>query len=435
MNTTPSRKKEKKRKAYHVATCGRETVSVYKRIAPNGSPCFMVANYSTGKRRFDSYGNEAEAIEAAGKLARQMSERQVLAAAMTNEQASEYAAAVQKLKPFNVGLLSAADAMAEALKLVGGLQGVVAAAEFYAKRHKPTVAKRVADAVTEMLSVKAARGASERYQRDLRGRLDKFAADFQKDARDVTTAEIQEWLDSKKLGTQTYANNRRVLSVFFEFCVARGYASDSPVDGVENVKVHNGEIEIFTPSEIARLLAAASEDFLPSLALGAFAGLRSAEIERLDWKDIHLAERHIVIGKDAAKTASRRVVPITDNLAAWLALTPEAKRTGKVWKGGWLYKEQQVCADATATKPDAAKNIPAKAAVKWKSNALRHSFATYSFALSNDAGRIAGIMGNSPAIVNRHYRQLTTPAVAQKWFAVYPPGTALPTPAAQIANT
>jgi integrase len=269
----------------------------------------------------------------------------------------------------------------------------------------------------------------------LRGRLDKFAADFQKDARDVTTAEIQEWLDSKKLGTQTYANNRRVLSVFFEFCVARGYASDSPVDGVENVKVHNGEIEIFTPSEIARLLAAASEDFLPSLALGAFAGLRSAEIERLDWKDIHLAERHIVIGKDAAKTASRRVVPITDNLAAWLALTPEAKRTGKVWKGGWLYKEQQVCADATATKPDAAKNIPAKAAVKWKSNALRHSFATYSFALSNDAGRIAGIMGNSPAIVNRHYRQLTTPAVAQKWFAVYPPGTALPTPAAQIANT
>ena len=429
MNTTPSRKKEKKRKAHHVATLGRAKVPVYKRIAPDGSQCFMVANYSTGKRRFDSYGDEAEAIEAATKLARQMSERQVLAAAMTNDQASEYAAAVQKLKPFNVGLLSAADTMAEALKLVGGQQAVIAAAKYYAERHKPTQAKRVADVVTELLAVKKSRGASERYLGDLRGRLDKFTITFQKDARDVTTAEIQEWLDAQKLGTQSYANNRRVLSVLFEFCVARGYASDSPVAGVENIKVHNGEIEIFTPSEIARLLAAASEDFLPSLVLGAFAGLRSAEVERLDWKDIHLAERHIIIGKDAAKTASRRVVPIADNLAAWLALTPEAKRTGKIWKGGWLYKEQQVCANATEIKANAAKGIPAKAAVKWKSNALRHSFATYSFALSNDAGRIAGIMGNSPAIVNRHYRQLTTPAVAQKWFSVYPPGTVQPSPA------
>lgn len=176
--------------------------------------------------------------------------------------------------------------------------------------------------------------------------------------------------------------------------------------------------------------------------------MRSAEIERLEWKDIHLTERHIVIGKDAAKTASRRIVPIVDNLAAWLALTPEAKRTGKVWKGGWLYKEQQVCAAATAIEADPAKNISAKPAVKWKANACRHSFVSYSFALSNDAGRIAGICGNSATVINRHYRQLTTPAVAQNWFATYPPGTVeaspavpdsatpaqLPEPAAEIAN-
>jgi integrase len=435
METTLSRKKAPRRKAYHVAKLGRVKVPVYRRVAPNGSPCFMVVNYSTGKRRFDSYPTEAEAIEAAAKLARQMSERQVLAAAMTNEQASEYAAAIQKLAPFGVGLLSGADTLAEVLKSVGGLQGAIAAAKFYAERHKPTVAKQVADAVVELLTVKAARGASERYLGDLRGRLDKFATNFKKDTRNISTPQIQDWLDSQKLGTQSYANNRRVLHVFFEFCVARGYATDNPVVAVENVKIHNGEIEIFTPSEIARLLAAAEPDFLPSLALGAFSGLRSAEIERLDWKDIHLAERHIVIGKDAAKTASRRIVPIADNLAAWLALTPESKRKGKVWKSGWLYKEQQVCADATAIEANLAKGIPAKPAVKWKANALRHSFATYSFALTNDAGRIAGIMGNSPAIVNRHYRQLTTASVAQKWFAVRPPESAQPSPAVAGATT
>jgi integrase len=409
---------------------GRAVVRVYRRKTPAGNFSFLVANYADGdKRRMDAHPTEIEAIEAATKLAQRLDARDYVAANMTKGQAIEFANAEARLKPFGVSVDAATAVVAGALKLVGGLQDIAAACQYYAERHKPTVAKRVAEAVSEMLSLKAKRGASDRYQRDLKGRLDKFAAAFQKDARNVSTAEIQEWLDSKKLGTQSYANNRRVLSVFFEFCVARGYASDNPVDGVENVKIHNGEIEIFTPAEIARLLAAASPEFLPPLVLGSFAGLRSAEIERLEWQDIHLAERHIVIGKDAAKTASRRVVPIVDNLAAWLALTPEAKRTGKVWKGGWLYKEQQVCAAATAIEADPAKDISAKPAVTWKANACRHSFVSYSFALSNDAGRIAGICGNSATVINRHYRQLTTPATAQKWFAVYPPETAQPSPA------
>ena len=62
----------------------------------------MVANYADGKRRFDSYATEADALDAANRLARQLSERDVVAAAMTNEQAADYAAAVQKLAPFNL---------------------------------------------------------------------------------------------------------------------------------------------------------------------------------------------------------------------------------------------------------------------------------------------------------------------------------------------
>src|ERR1041385_1399589 len=164
MKTPSSRKKKKTRKAYYVAPFGRVKVPVYKRTAPNGSKCFMVANYADGKRRFDSYADEAEAIEAAGTLARQLSERQVLAAAMTNEEGSEYAASVQKLAPFKVTLLSAADAVADALRIIGGFKDVEAlktaaaqglplpdlanfreAAKFYRARHKQTTPKRVAD--------------------------------------------------------------------------------------------------------------------------------------------------------------------------------------------------------------------------------------------------------------------------------------------------
>jgi len=42
------------------------------------------------------------------------------------------------------------------------------------------------------------------------------------------------------------------------------------------------------------------------------------------------------------------------------------------------------------------------------------------FALSNDAGRVAGYLGNSAAVIHRHYRELVTPADAKRWFGIAP---------------
>ena len=46
--------------------------------------------------------------------------------------------------------------------------------------------------------------------------------------------------------------------------------------------------------------------------------MRSAELARLDWSEVNLQERHITVAADKAKTGARRVVPISDNLSAWL---------------------------------------------------------------------------------------------------------------------
>jgi len=64
----------------------------------------------------------------------------------------------------------------------------------------------------------------------------------------------------------------------------------------------------------------------------------------------------------------------------------------------------------------------AAAKVKWKQNALRHSCASYIFALSQDAGRLAGYLGNSAAVVHKFHRELVKSAEAVKWFAVMPEG-------------
>src|SRR5437667_10484692 len=76
------------------------------------------------------------------------------------------------------------------------------------------------------------------------------------------------------------------------------------------------------------ILAAADPVIIPALAIAAFAGLRLAEVSRLDWREVRLSEKLIVVGAENAKTAARRLVPIGDNLAGWLA--PHAKRFGSV---------------------------------------------------------------------------------------------------------
>ena len=406
MITKASRKPLQKPSWPRKVQLGRVTVSIYQRRTPSGGEGYIVANYSSGKRRFDSYAIEDEALEAAQRLCRQMSEGQVMAARLTDADAAEFAAARQKLEPFKVGLLSAADTMATCLGILPDVAALVAAAKFYATRNRTTTRKPVSEVVAELIAIKKARKSSTRYLEDLGSRLGKFADAFKKDACDVTTAQVQAWLDSLKCAPQTAKNYRTVLNLLFEFAVARGYAADNPIEGVESLKVRGGEVEIYTPEEIRCLLAAAAPEFLPCLALGAFAGLRSAEIERLLWEDVHLAERHIIIGKAQAKTASRRIVPICDALAAWLA--PFASHVGLIWKGTHegFYDAQQTTA--------------ASAGLKWRQNALRHSYASYRVAMIADAGRVASELGNSASIVHRHYKELVRPADAQRWFAVTP---------------
>jgi integrase len=172
------------------------------------------------------------------------------------------------------------------------------------------------------------------------------------------------------------------------------------------VTANGAAIEIYTPEEITKLLKAASEEFLPFVALGAFAGLRSAEIERLGWKDLDLAGGYIHVAADKAKTRSRRLVPILPNLAQWLA--PYAQRQGKVWN--LTSNDLQDARAATVEKSKTA----------WKDNACRHSFISYRLAELQDVNKVSLEAGNSPAIVFKHYRELVKPDAAKVWFAVSP---------------
>ena len=128
-----------------------------------------------------------------------------------------------------------------------------------------------------------------------------------------------------------------------------------------------------------------------------------AELARLDWSAVNLERRIIEVRAGQAKTASRRVIPIPENLAAWLEPLP---RRGKVIPSSEIARECAALARALG--------------IAWPRNVLRHSFISYRIAIVKSADQVALEAGNSAAIIFKHYRELTTEDVATEWFSILP---------------
>jgi integrase len=167
--------------------------------------------------------------------------------------------------------------------------------------------------------------------------------------------------------------------------------------------VVGSDVTVFTPDQMRTILHAAPPHLIPILAIGAFTGIRMAELARLDWSAVNLDRRIIEVRAGQAKTASRRVIPIPENLVAWLEPLP---REGSVLPIGEMYREATGLARALG--------------IEWPRNVLRHSFISYRIAIVKSAEQVALEAGNSPSIIFKHYRELVTEDVAQKWFAILP---------------
>jgi len=279
----------------------------------------------------------------------------------------------------------------------------------------------VAELRDQYLDALRADGRGERHVADVKTRLGRFCDDGFADrlVATVETPEIDDWLRGLHLSPVSRNNFRRVCHGFFSFAIARGYCVDNAVAGTSKASTVDKEPGILTPAQFDRLLHAADESLRPALAIGGLAGLRPAELHRLTWDDVHLDEGHIEVSAKKSKTASRRLVPISDNLQAWLMSAPNRKGTVSPTNERLLTLAAREAAGIET----------------WPSDALRHSWVTYRFALTGDAARTAAEAGHDQAVLHRHYRALATPATAQKWFAIVPGGdqAAAPVPFDQAA--
>jgi integrase len=267
-----------------------------------------------------------------------------------------------------------------------------------------------AQLVNELIAAKTGDGASQRHLSDLHSRLNIFAKKF--DGRmvaTITSAEIDDWLRSLEVSAVTRNHYRRLIVLAFNFAVQRGYATDNPAEKTAKAKEPKADIGILSVTQAARLLESATPGILPYIAIGLFAGLRRAEIERLDWSEVDFDSGLIEVTAQNSKTAQRRFVTIQPNLREWLL--PLRQHKGNV--------TPQNCFRELFEQARAAAGI-----VEWPENALRHSFASYHLAHFKNAAATALELGHHDSrITFAHYRELVKPKEGERYWSIRPART------------
>src|SRR5262249_19188580 len=163
---------------------------------------------------------------------------------------------------------------------------------------------------------------SATYIDDLKKRLARFCADFaQRKIAGVTVEELDNWLRALLGSPKSRANYHANIGMLFSYATRRRMIDSNPILHTARPKLPDNPPEIFTVDELAGLLNAAAtraRDLLPMLAIGAFSGLRDAEIKRLNWAEVDQKRGHTEVKARKAKSARRRIVEMHSKLHEWL---------------------------------------------------------------------------------------------------------------------
>jgi len=395
-------------------------------------PRYRVAVTVNGRRRFQGFDDFGAAKEAAEKLARELSRGSNIAALTGKEIADTIAVRdllanhvqatgrkvtmVQAVSEYLdaarcLDLMPLSEAVQHAIRAVAGVRAdrvpvATAVEEFNATRRKKTVAP---SGRRPQLSPRLA------YQDEIRLRV--LAKAFASDVLDVTPDHLRLLFDTElgELSPKSRNHYRGTIRSWLKWSREQGYL---PLDtrlleapALVPEKVMGAEIGIYSAVELRTLLDKSEGEVQLLIAVGAFAGLRTQELVRLDFADLWRRPGFIEVTALKSKTRARRLVPICPALQRWL----------EPWRGHregpiWTFKENEFHVRF--------RELCAKAKVDRKQNALRHSFISYRLAESHDENKVAQQSGTSPTMIFTNYRQLATEQEAKEWFSVQPTGSA-----------
>jgi len=360
------------------------------------------------RRRF--FSDLAEAREQARRIVAELRAGRPAAANADASDLDELSRARRYLLNIDASIEQAVKEYAEAYKALGG-RSVSGFIQAQIQRMGKLREGTIAEVAAELIAEKEARGKGSSWVKSLRVfLLNKAAKTLTKPILLITPEDLGKFLS--QWSGRTRNNYLTFFVLLFNFAKGKYLPAGEPTSAekLERDVVTPSEVEIWTPDEAKKILDAADPDELPFFAISMFAGIRTREITLLDWSQVRPSddpdESHIEIkAVGSKKQAGRRIVPILPALAAYLkAIKPP--KTGRIVPNVNMTPRQF--------------RIAAAAGLKWKHNASRHSFGSYRMAEIKNAYHVAEEMGNTPAMVKKHYFQAVTKAEAARFWAIRP---------------
>ncbi len=348
----------------------------------------------TGSRVLKQFSCLDHAKGYAAQIAAQRERQGKAAFGLTDAQRIEAQKCFDLLTPLNVTLTNVVD--------------------FYLEHARPAGGERTVDkALDEYLGFKRTKkNLRERSLGDLKVRLNRFALTHgSKLVNAIFPPIIEDHLDVPEWSGQTRLNEWMVLHGFFKFCQVKKYGATNPVASVDKPQVGERSPEIFTVADCRRLLLAALAqpglELGPTLALGLFAGIRSEELNRLDWSAVKVNRQMVTVGPEIAKKRRIRNVSLTANAVAWLHAFG-VKESGPILPSDSRRRWDKLCSEANLKQ--------------WKHNGCRHTFASCHYAMHDNAALTCNQLGQgSDAVLFNHYRSLMDKETAQEFFNIMPP--------------
>lgn len=384
---------------------GRASVKIH-RVKNRDALYYCVSYVGPQGRQRRNFADLAVAKREANNSAQHLAGGDMEAFKLRGREKQIYVEAERAIAGAGLPLHSVAHEFARAFDILGGAN-IVEAARHY-KKHVDVDLPQImaADAVEKFRAAKEAEGVSAMYLKDIRGLFGDFARDFQCSLSSIQPEDLRDYLNAKRVGLVSKENRRRMLVVLFNFAKTQGWLranQETEADALGTYKIKRRDVEIYTPAEISRLLNATESDSA-YLALIAFGGVRREELHNgLSRGAINFDRATITVPAAIAKTGRKRKIVMHENLLQWLS--PFRVKSGPIFK---IDPRKRI-----------AKVIKASG-VKWKRNALRHSFGTYRMEQTKNEGQVALEMGNSPQVVKDHYFEIVDDHLAKDYWSIKP---------------